>query len=220
MKYYLLFIKNRGLSLMEVLTTVVIISILSSISYTGWRKYVRQAIYTEVKANLSKTFASQAQYKATCGIYHPDLKTIGAIPVGKLHYNVGATFDTAPAPPDPDINTWGSCLTDRALTCSDCGAYFEDVCKDGNTPCDEAMFNNFNSACPCYIKADYKVTKTNIESHHTASNYCGISHGVTENKLCIIAASAINRNLTDPAQWDVWVVNHLNIVKQVASPGN
>ena len=78
MKYlfFILNIKNRGISLMEILTALAILSILSSISYTAWRKYIRRAIFTEAKANLSLVFASQSQYKATCGHYHPDLKAI------------------------------------------------------------------------------------------------------------------------------------------------
>lgn len=204
--------KNRGISLTEILTTVVILSILSSLSYTAWRKYIRRAIFTEVKANLSMVFASQSQYKATCGRYHPDLRTVGALPTGRLHYNMGASFDNAV--------DWGQCLTSTQINCSDCKRYFEDICMDGTTPCDRTKFETFGNACSCYVRADYKVSKTNLENHYPSSTYCGISAGVTESKLCVVAAAALNKNNTDHTQWDVWVVNHLNIIKQIASPGD
>ena len=205
--------KKRGLSLMEVLTAVAIIAVLSSISYTAWRKYIRRAVFTEVKANLSMIFASQAKYKTTCGHYHPDLNTIGALPVGRLHYNIGASFD--------NTVDWRNCLTDTQANCSDCKRYFEDICVDGTTPCDRAKFEDFSNNCSCYIREDYKVSKTGLESGtHTAQNYCGLSKGVTKDKFCFLAATALNKNRTNSAQWDVWVVNHLNIIKQVASPGD
>lgn len=198
---------------MEVLTAVAILSILSSISYTAWRKHIRRATFTEAKVNLSLVFASQSQYKASCGHYHPDLNTIGAFPTGRLHYNIGASFNSS--------ENWGQCLTSTQTNCSDCKNYFEDICKDGNTPCDRTKFEDFGDDCPCYIREDYKVNKNLLESsRHTASAYCNLSAGVTKTKLCILAAAALNKNRTDETQWDVWVGNHLNIIKQVASPGN
>ena len=209
--YFLPFTKKRGISIMEVLTAVVIISILSSISYVAWRKYIKKAITAEVKVNLSMMFAAQTQYKATCETYHPDLRTIGALPKGKLYYNMGGT-------PDPSIN-WGQCLTDMdPINCSGCETHFDEVC------CSKADFEDFSNDCTCYIKPDYKIDKTTITGpNHAPSAYCGsdfANGSILKNRFCIVAATAINRNITNHAEWDVWVVNHLNIIKQVYSPGD
>ncbi len=208
----LLFTKNRGVSIMEVLTAVVILSILSSISYAAWRNYIKKAITAEAKVNLSMIFASQTQYQATCNTYHPDLRTIGALPKGKLYYNMGGT-------PDSSITDWGQCLTEQDITCSGCQTYFDEVC------CSKADFEDFsNESCNCYIKSDYKIDRSGMTgSSHTSLTYCGsdFSNGsILKNKFCIVAATAINRNITNDVEWDVWVVNHLNIVKQVYYPGD
>ena len=74
---------------------------------------------------------------------------------------------------------------------------------------------------PVIFERITKSNKSSLESApHTAQSYCGVSKGVTKDKLCILAAAALNKNKTEPNQWDVWVVNHLNIIKQVASPGD
>ena len=205
---YLQFIRKRGVSMMEVLTAVVIISILSSTSYVGWRKYIRKVIMTEAKVNLSMVFASQVQYRATCNTYHPDLETIGALPKGKLHYNVGAPFD--------NTNDWGYCLTEREVDCSDCSTHFDEVC------CSKADFDDFSSDCTCYIDSKYQISKSAVNSHYSSNQYCGsdLATGTLRNKFCMIAATAINRDISNDSEWDVWVVNHLNIVKQVYYPGD
>ena len=226
---YLISIDNkRGISLMEVLTTVVIISILSSTAYVGWRKYIRRAITTEAKVSLSMVFASQTQYKATCNIYHPDLRTIGALPKGKLYYNVGVTgpfnYDInpsdnhLPSPPNIEPDKWGHCLTEEDDDCTNCVTYFDEIC------CSQADFEDVNNDCPCYIREKYKLSNVDIGNatplSHTPLTYCGMSKGIFNNKFCILAFTAINRNKTDSSQWDVWAVNHLNIIKQVYSPGD
>jgi len=199
--------KHRGVSLMEVLTAVAILSVLGSTSYVSWRKYIRNAITSEAKASLSMVFAAQAQYKATCNTYYPDLKTIGALPKGKLYYNVGGTHDTG--------TDWGHCLTTKASNCTSCEAYFDKICC-----LDQAAFEDFDNTCPCFIRPKYKIDKPLMEGLKS-KNYCGASNiGISKNKLCILAATAINRDQTNSNSWDVWAVNHLNIIKQVHHPGD
>lgn len=199
-------IYKRGVSMMEVLTAVIIISILSSVSYVAWRQYIRNAITTEAKVNLSMIFAAQSQYKATCETYYPDLEVIGALPKGKLYYNMGGKFDS---------NTdWGKCLTNKPSNCNGCKTHFDEFC------CDQVLFENTSEGCPCYIREDYEVSKTNLNgsNHVTSKNYCGtLNKGILKNRFCVIAATAINRSANED-EWDVWVGNHLNVIKQVASP--
>jgi len=202
--------KKRGVSIMEVLTAVVIISILSSTAYVGWRQYIKKAISSEAKVNLSMFFASQSTYRATCNTYHPDLKTIGALPKGKLYYNVGGT-------PDSTVTDWGQCLTERDANCSNCVTHFDEICCNN-----QVDYENVHHDCPCFIRSKYKLNKSTMtnSSQHQSSTYCGTAFNngsILKDKFCILAATAINRNTLD-TEWDVWVVNHLNVIKQVYSP--
>ena len=225
---FLKWTNKRGVSLMEVLTATAIIAILGSMSFVAARRYTRKAFTTEAKASLSMIFASQSQYRAACNTYHPDLQTIGALPKGELRYNVGSPMKSG--------WDWGSCLTDNAANCSDCDRYFDEICVNSvGTKCDKSMFDDFSSGCNCYIRPDYKVpgttgTPPNMDSYYSA-NYstklCNIS-GTLEDEFCYLAVTAINRNdtSTNPpttavdSDWDIWVVNHLNIIKQVYYPGD
>ncbi|MDE0151243.1 MAG: prepilin-type N-terminal cleavage/methylation domain-containing protein [Bdellovibrionales bacterium] len=204
---------KRGFSLMELVTATAIIVILSSVAYVSWRKYIRTAIMSEAKVSLSMVFASQYQYKATCNTYHPDLRTVGALPKGKLYYNVGGN-------PSTGVTDWGHCLTEEDATCTGCVTYFDEIC------CSQSDFEDTNNDCPCYIRDQYKIDKSTVTgSGHTSAAYCGADFtngSILTNKFCVLAATAINkkRGSADSAEWDVWAVNHLNIVKQVHSPGN
>ncbi len=208
---------------MEVLAAVAILSILGSMSLIAARGYMRKAFTTEAKASLSMLFASQSQYRATCNTYHPDLKTIGALPKGELRYNIGSPIDSS-------VASWGSCLTDKPADCTGCDTHFDEICVDsGGSECTKSVFETFNSTCNCYIRPDYKVPKSNTDSYYSSntSSLCNMS-GTSQHEFCYLAVTAINRNNTStspPAvapdsDWDIWVVNHLNIVKQVYYPGD
>lgn len=202
--------KKRGVSIMEILTAVIIISILSSTAYVGWRRYIRKAITAEAKVNLSMFFASQSTYRATCNTYHPDLRTIGALPKGKLHYNIGGKAD-------PAVTNWGHCLTEQDALCSSCVTYFDEVCCNNQTD-----YEDVSHDCPCFIRSKYKLDKNTMSnsSQHQPSVYCGTAFtngSILENKFCVLAATAMNRDTND-AEWDVWAVNHLNVIKQVYYP--
>lgn len=214
---YFNFIRKRGFSLIELITTVVIITILSSVSYMSWRKYIRRAIMSEAKVSLSMVFASQHQYKATCNTYHPDLRTIGALPKGKLYYNVGGKPDSTVS---SAVGGWGNCLTEAPIDCTGCVTHFDQIC------CSETDFENVNKDCTCYIRSQYIITNDKIPGNgHTSEQYCGTDFqqgSILTNKFCILAATALNkkRSSAESAEWDVWAVNHLNIIKQVHSPGD
>ena len=208
--------QKRGFSLMELVVTVAIIIILSSTAYVSWKKYVRKAIRSEAKVSLSMISSSQNQYRATCNTYYPNLRTIGALPKGKLYFNAGGVGDST-------VSNWGSCLTNTADANKDTHFYTNSSSTQNICCNSEADFENVNKDCPCFIREDYRLDKSKMMSNHTPSEHCGSTFAngsILKNKFCILATTAINRNKTNKAEWEVWAVNHLNIVKQVHSPGD
>ena len=65
--------KNRGVTLVELLTVIVIIAILSSIAVPTYRSYVLRAQRTEATATLVRVQAAQEKFFAQNNIYAADL---------------------------------------------------------------------------------------------------------------------------------------------------
>ncbi len=65
--------KHRGVTLVELLTVIVIIAILSSIAIPTYRNYVLRAQRTEATATLVRVQAAQEKFFAQNNIYAADL---------------------------------------------------------------------------------------------------------------------------------------------------
>jgi type IV pilus assembly protein PilE len=65
--------RNRGVTLVELLTVIVIIAILSSIAVPTYRGYVLRAQRTEATATLLRVQAAQEKFFAQNNIYAEDL---------------------------------------------------------------------------------------------------------------------------------------------------
>ena len=83
---------KKGVTLFELLIIGSIITILSAIAYTQYRKYVRQGRQLEAKSNLSVIYQKQLSYLSSELKLSPSLKTIGAVPKGRIRYNIGTDW--------------------------------------------------------------------------------------------------------------------------------
>ena len=152
---------HRGVTLIELVVVIAIMVILSGISVQQWGLYTRKSKTAEAKTNLLAVYAAQESYKQTCGTYYPDLKVIGAIPEGKIHYNIGSKNvplhkpqrqdDDFATTPEYGCLTGGvNCSPGSATICEDsptagcCTVRLETVCAEG-----ENTFKN-NKEYPCF----------------------------------------------------------------------
>lgn len=126
--------KKRGFTLMELITVTVIITILSTISYTSYRGYHRRARVYEAKRDLSSIVSIAEVFRANTGFYLPNLREMHVPIKGRHSYNYKvicnkggsvlwetrmietdicgdfAIAQTTPTPPDhPELNPGSSC---------------------------------------------------------------------------------------------------------------
>ena len=80
---------NHGFSLIELLTVVAIIGILSMIGIPRYQSFRMKAIQTEARHILSALHASESAFYIEYGGYHSSLKVLGVTPIGKARYNIG-----------------------------------------------------------------------------------------------------------------------------------
>ena len=79
--------KKRGFTLMELITVTVIITILSTISYTSYRGYHRRARVYEAKRDLSSIVSIAEVFRANTGFYLPNLREMHVPIKGRHSYN-------------------------------------------------------------------------------------------------------------------------------------
>ena len=233
---------HRGVTLIELVVVIAIMVILSGISVQQWGLYTRKSKTAEAKTNLLAVYAAQESYKQTCGTYYPDLKVIGAIPEGKIHYNIG----TAEIPleyrgnhkMDNDFQagkTEYGCLTGgvncspgTATICENspgtdgcCTLRLETVCAEG-----ENRFKN-NKEYPCFWNQSRNFVKDSSGPgsfgetiDNTWSNVVlmtnrrgGVQHRAKQPRYVIHAIADLKNN-KDPDQYDVWTINHQKVLQQ------
>ena len=219
---------KKGFSLIELLTTVAIISLLTSISYVSWNKYLAKIRKAEVKLNLSIVHTSLERNRASCPTgYYPDFRMLGVKPSGELHYNIGGTHKAS---------DWGSpfnCLT-GSTDCktgannADCITYLNEN-DHSNSVCatTQANFDGFSDSSTCFIKPEYLVSSSDMEGYITGTDpdgnpniaECGYSSSekaIQLKKYCIFALSNTKRK-SSPANsdYDIWAVNHFGSIKHI-----
>ena len=80
---------SKGFSLIELLTALTLIGILSTLSIVKMKSYQRKGKTTEAKVMLTNLFGSERVYILEHENYHYDLYEIGLELVGKYTYNIG-----------------------------------------------------------------------------------------------------------------------------------
>ena len=83
---------KKGFSFIELSIVTVILSILFSIAYISYGRYIRQSRQIEAKSHLALAYQAQSSYLAEYSKLSHSLKTIGAVPKGQIRYNIGAPF--------------------------------------------------------------------------------------------------------------------------------
>ena len=103
---------EKGFSLMELMTVVVVIGILTTIAVPQYTKMRRKSFQSNGKANLTKIFAKQKFFITQWGYATTNFHQMGFYPEGDLWYNIGwkgghrtAKIDSGECTGNCDINT-------------------------------------------------------------------------------------------------------------------
>ena len=85
-----LFFKNeKGMNMVELLTTIAITGTLATVGIKSYNSQTAKARTAEAKKSLSFIYTSEQSFKGTWNTYHENLIAIGAIPAGSYHYDIG-----------------------------------------------------------------------------------------------------------------------------------
>ncbi len=141
--------KSKGFSLIELLTVVSIIAILSSMAVISFMKTKRQGKTTEAKILLSNLYGNERIFYIDNNNYHYNLEAINLDLVGKYIYNVG--FDKSP------IDGGTSCPTSGIPDCAIGGT----ANGTGNSNTFEVCGKDFasGSSTECFLKESNNSTK-------------------------------------------------------------
>ena len=81
--------KKGGFNLIELLTTVGVVGTLTVVGIKSYQSQTNKARSAEAKHSLSYIYTAEQNFHDTWGTYHENLTTIGAVPSGSYHYDIG-----------------------------------------------------------------------------------------------------------------------------------
>ena len=204
---------KKGFSIIEMIAVAVIISIISTAGFNAWKSMQKQSLSFGAKANLAIVHSAQEKYKANCGIYHPDLEVIGAIPLGEVHYNIGGKFDAS------DF-TAGSCQSIGDGGCANNNACMNQYLKDACSNSLDDFKLPANKDKDCYFKKSEFIVDLASYITNTASMNASICDAMTNScniktdTYTVFAAGDLKKKKTD-SEYDIWVINHRGLPKHV-----
>ena len=86
---FLNFFQERGFSMVEMLTTVATVGVLSVVGVRSYQAQTNKARSAEAKHSLSYVYTAERNFVNSWGTYHENLVVIGAVPSSTYHYDVG-----------------------------------------------------------------------------------------------------------------------------------
>lgn len=200
---------KKGVTLNEVLVVVAIASILASIAYPQYSRYIRQGRQLEAKANLGVVYQKQLTYLSSELKFSESLKEIGAVPIGPIRYNIGTDWTT-----DHPEDTFNQDNSTDPCPCNDvkgaglpAGSCWADPNPEGTGSC---------SADKCYggTAPNMASRLASPMSHNIPSSGFNVSGG----KFEYYAIGCTSPSYRDDSKLDVWSINHKKSLKNI-KPG-
>ena len=194
MSFYFLknFLNLKGFSLIELLTSISILSALSVVGIKSYQSQVNKAKVAEAHESLSYVYTTQRVFYNNWNAYHANLMAVGAIPSGIYNYDVG--FTKAGSDSDGDLGSYPSDMK-KFLTVSECTS-FGNICSGD-----------------CITKVKASITDKNYKTGYFEAVNCDmigrrkISHadvGTTAEAKASSFKAIASEKLKDV---DVWSIN-------------
>ncbi len=87
---------QKGLTFVELLVVLGIISVLAAVAYPQYQEYIRRGRQLEAKTNLGVVYQKQLSYFSSELKFSASLRTLGAVPKGRIRYNIGTDWAWLP----------------------------------------------------------------------------------------------------------------------------
>lgn len=100
--------RNSGFTLVELMVTVLIVSVLATVAISNYRGFIVKTRVSEAKALASNLYTAQASFLSLHGVYCTHFPTVGFGPEGKMQVNMGFVSASCNAPADVINMTWGA----------------------------------------------------------------------------------------------------------------
>ncbi len=186
---------SMGFSLIELLTTVSIIGIISTIGIRSYMSQINKARTAEAKHSLSSLYKGEKQFKLEWGTYHENLAILGVIPEEEFFYDLGFHPESPLSITDGRLEDWPdhSVLTHKECT------NWKQIC-DGS--CADRVPVYFDRKYfRCSVTGDYSIS-TIGGSGTTEKGTSYSSFEATESEFKGIATAKIQ------GKNDIWSINH------------
>lgn len=194
---------QAGFSLVEMLVTVGIFAVVTSIAVPSYRRYSRHSKTAEAQSSLGQVYMAEKSFFLQWRFYTGDLVVAGVAPEGEMLYNVG--FSATAAPPTSykgtSINTAGN----RDTFFEICGKQFGSGTLENCAFKNSRNKNGFNAA---------GIT-ANVTISGTATATTATNTGFTAMAIADLIHQAPPK--TDPAQTthDIWSIDNFKQIVRV-----
>ena len=194
------FHQKRGFTITELLTTVAIAGTLSVVGIRSYQSQTNKARSAEAKHSLSFLYTAEKNFHDSWKTYHENLYTVGAIPSGSYHYDVGfgksvSINDGTTHPVDGFLGTHP--LTD-SLNIREC-TNFHQVCQGDCATTTQTAVGPARSAY--FTRASCQVTGGNYVKDYSGTP----TADAQDNSFTALAISTIKNT-------DVWSINESKVV--------
>lgn len=207
---------RKGITLVEFLTVLGIISILATISYPQYRRYIRRGRQLEAKANLGVVYQKQLSYLSSELEFSRSLKTIGAVPRGRIRYNIGTEWhgdgDEQSLNQDNDSTDLCRCHNDEKGTNIPTYSCWAD-------PNPEISTDDCSDSKKCYGNSNEDITvQLGAPLNSSIASQPGGKFDVSSGKFEYYAIGCTSPSFSDPnggQGLDVWSINHKKSLKNI-----
>lgn len=205
-------LKKNGFSLIELLTSVGIIGVVSVVGIKSYQAQTNKSRTAEAKYSLSSLYTAEKVFFDTWNTYHENLILIGAIPDGAFHYDIGFGKSTVLSKtdgslndyPHPDTLTVRECTTFQQICGGDCLSKTPKVAGEqytyffyGDTKAGQAGSQRFN----CRVTGNSYLKDYTSSNGADSSTFTALARGQLKNEdVWSVDQEKVFQHVTDGTQ--------------------